>query len=46
MIFGDNPISRWDCDGILLDVMPIDKSVLGFSNRWYKDAQANALDQK
>lgn len=31
---------------ILIDVMPIDKSVLGFSNRWYKDAQANAIDQK
>ncbi|MFA5960549.1 MAG: hypothetical protein WC785_08525 [Tatlockia sp.] len=46
MAFGDHPICRWDCDGILIDVMPIDKSVLGFSNRWYKDAQANAIDQK
>lgn len=46
IIFGDHPICRWDCDGILIDVMPIDKSVLGFSNRWYKDAQANAIDQK
>ena len=46
MIFGDHPICRWNCDGVLIDVMPIDKSVLGFSNRWYKDAQANAVDQK
>ena len=46
IIFGDHPICRWDCDGILIDVMPIDKSVLGFSNRWYKDAQINAIDQK
>lgn len=46
MLFGDHPICRWDCDGILIDVMPIDKSVLGFSNRWYKDALVNAIDQK
>ncbi|MDF1685128.1 MAG: hypothetical protein P1U36_10810 [Legionellaceae bacterium] len=46
MIFGDHPICRWDCDGVLIDVMPIDKSILGFSNRWYQDAQANALNQK
>lgn len=46
MLFGDHPICRWDCEGILIDVMPIDKSVLGFSNRWYKDAVANAIDQK
>lgn len=45
MSFGNHPICRWDCDGILIDVMPIDKSVLGFSNRWYKDAQNNAFHQ-
>lgn len=42
MIFGNHPICRWDCDGLLVDVMPIEKNVLGFSNRWYKEAQANA----
>ncbi len=46
MLLGDHPICRWDCDGILVDIMPIDKDVLGFSNRWYKDAQANAIEQK
>lgn len=44
MSFGNHPICRWDCDGILIDVMPTDKSVLGFSNRWYKDAQSNAIN--
>lgn len=44
LISGDHPICRWDCDGILIDVMPIDKSVLGFSNKWYKDAQENAIE--
>ena len=28
------PLCRWRC-GDLVDVMPIDKCVLGFSNRWY-----------
>lgn len=46
MSSGNHPICRWDCDGILIDVMPTDKSVLGFSNKWYKDAQGNALSQK
>jgi hypothetical protein len=46
MLLGEHPICRWDCDGVLIDVMPIDKNVLGFSNRWYKDAQIHALNQK
>lgn len=41
MSYGNHPICRWDCDGILFDVVPTDKNVLGFSNRWYKDAQSN-----
>lgn len=45
IMFGDHPICRWDCDGVLIDVMPIDKSVLGFSNRWYKDAETHAIIQ-
>lgn len=45
LIFGDHPICRWDCDGVLIDVMPVDKSVLGFSNRWYKEAQQHALNK-
>jgi hypothetical protein len=45
MSFGNHPICRWDCDGILIDVMPTDKSVLGFSNKWYKDAQLNATSK-
>jgi len=45
LIYGDHPICRWDCDGVLIDVMPINKSVLGFSNRWYKEAQQHALSK-
>lgn len=31
------PICRWEYGGILVDVMPLDGSVLGFSNRWYPE---------
>ena len=45
MSSGNHPICRWDCDGILIDVIPTDKNVLGFSNKWYKDAQSNATNK-
>ena len=45
-LLGNHPICRWHCDGIDLDVMPIDERVLGFSNRWYKDALANSINVK
>jgi len=32
------PLCRWRHGDLVLDVMPLDKNVLGFSNRWYKDA--------
>ncbi len=37
------PICRWrHPTRIALDVMPTDEKILGFSNRWYSDAIANA----
>ncbi len=44
LIAGEHPICRWDCDGVLVDIVPIDKSVFGFSNEWYKEAQENAIN--
>ncbi len=32
------PICRWLVEGIKVDVMPPDPSVIGFSNRWYPEA--------
>ena len=29
------PLCRWTVDGLEVDVMPADASVLGFANRWY-----------
>ena len=32
-------ICRWrDADGLIVDVMPTDEAILGFSNRWYLEA--------
>lgn len=32
------PICRWVFEGLLLDLMPSDATLLGFGNRWYPDA--------
>jgi hypothetical protein len=36
------PLCRWLVDGAKVDLMPPDEAVLGFSNRWYSVALANA----
>jgi hypothetical protein len=36
------PICRWIHGEIRLDVMPTDKRILGFSNRWYRSATNSA----
>lgn len=36
------PLCRWQHDHVKLDVMPLDESILGFSNRWYVSAMASA----
>lgn len=43
MVIGNHPLCRWNCDGILVDIMPTDKKILGFSNRWYQDAISHAI---
>jgi hypothetical protein len=32
------PLCRWVHSGMILDVMPLDEKILGFSNRWYRAA--------
>ena len=32
------PLCRWRRDQLIVDVMPVDEHVLGFSNRWYPAA--------
>ena len=34
-------ICRYKYQGLIVDIMPIDESVLGFSNKWYKEGFGN-----
>lgn len=36
------PICRWLIDGVIVDLMPLDEAILGFSNRWYRDLLQHA----
>jgi len=38
----ENVICRWRHGEIVLDVMPTDERILGFSNRWYAESLGNA----
>jgi hypothetical protein len=40
------PVCRWIHGGVILDVMPLDESILGFSNRWYKAATKASVNKK
>jgi hypothetical protein len=37
------PLCRWRHGSLILDVMPLDASILGFSNRWYPEALRTAV---
>jgi hypothetical protein len=37
------PICRWRQEKTILDIMPLDEKILGFSNRWYEPALDYAL---
>lgn len=41
---GSDPICRWEKNGLLIDVMPTDAHILGFSNIWYKEAANHAME--
>ena len=42
----DEVICRMRLDGLMVDFMPDDKDILGFSNRWYKQAFESAQDYR
>ncbi|MFT7680503.1 MAG: hypothetical protein ACI8QC_004509 [Planctomycetota bacterium] len=35
---GDDPICRFRSSGLVVDIMPLNEQILGFSNRWYMSA--------
>jgi hypothetical protein len=39
------PLCRWVHSGTILDIMPLDEKILGFSNRWYRAAMEAATTQ-
>ena len=43
LIRANEPICRWIYDDVIVDIMPTDKSILGFSNRWYDDGINNSI---
>ncbi len=38
------PICRWQHGQIKLDLMPLDETILGFSNRWHNSAMDSAQE--
>lgn len=42
-ISSNAPICRWRCAGVMVDVVPSDKAILGFANRWYPLGLQTAL---
>ena len=40
------PPCRWRVDGIVVDIMPTDATILGFTNVWYRDAIAGAMQHE
>ena len=40
------PICRWRQKKTILDVMPLDEKILGFSNRWYRPAMESAEERE
>jgi len=42
----DAPLCRLYLDDLPVDFMPIDPVILGFSNRWYEDGMAHAVEHR
>lgn len=40
------PLCRWIQDQAILDVMPLDEDILGFSNRWYQAAMKSSATRR
>ena len=45
-IDSDHPVCRWSFHDVIVDVMPTDAEILGFSNRWYSQAIQHSVTVK
>lgn len=41
-----DPLCRWRADTLVIDVMPLDEKVLGFTNRWYASAVPSRMTHR
>lgn len=40
----NSPLCRWLYEELVIDIMPCEDEILGFSNRWYPDGIRNAVE--
>ncbi len=40
------PVCRWIRGRTIMDIMPLDEKILGFSNRWYKAAMEASVKKR
>ncbi|AFZ47768.1 hypothetical protein Cyast_1812 [Cyanobacterium stanieri PCC 7202] len=40
----DAPLCRWKYDNLVIDIMPCDSNILGFTNRWYREGLSNCIN--
>lgn len=40
------PLCRWICDGVTVDILAPDSSVMGFTNRWYASGLQHSIVHK
>lgn len=40
----NSPLCRWLCGELIIDIMPCEEEVLGFSNRWYLDGIKKSIE--
>jgi len=41
----NSPLCRWLYEELIIDIMPCEEKILGFSNRWYPDGIKNAIER-
>lgn len=44
-VTGENiPLCRWQYNGIIMDIMPDDEKIIGFTNEWYKEGRKHKIE--
>lgn len=41
-----SPVCRWKLNSIIIDIMPNDRSILGFTNIWHSEGFKNTFDAR